>query len=48
MPDCRKGTQTVYDIQDHFAWATKYRYPVLRGETAERARGIIGLDRLRE
>jgi putative transposase len=41
MPDDRKGTHTVYDIQYHFVWVTKYRYPVLRGETAERARDII-------
>ena len=26
MPDYRKGTHTVYDIQYHFVWVTKYRY----------------------
>ena len=31
MPDYRKGTHTVYDIQYHFVWVTKYRYQVLRG-----------------
>ncbi len=41
MPEYRKGTHTVYDIQYHFVWVTKYRYQVLRGETAERARDII-------
>ena len=41
MPDYRKGAHTVYDIQYHFVWVTKYRYQVLRGETAERAREII-------
>src|SRR6266702_1235745 len=41
MPDYRKGTHTVYDIQYHFVWVTKYRYPILRGETAERVRDII-------
>ena len=32
---------TVTDIKYHFAWVTKYRYPVLRGEIAVRARDII-------
>src|SRR6266700_2558402 len=41
MPDYRQGTHTVYDIQYHFVGVTKYRYQVLRGETAERAREII-------
>ena len=41
MPDYRKGAHTVYDIQYHFVWVTKYRYQVLRGEMAERAREII-------
>ena len=41
MPDYRKGGHTVYDIQYHFVWATKYRYQVLRAEVAERTRDII-------
>jgi putative transposase len=41
MPEYRKGPHTVYDIQYHFVWVTKYRYQVLRGEVAERAREII-------
>ena len=41
MPDYRKGSHTVYDIQYHLVWVTKYRYQVLRGEIAERARDII-------
>ncbi len=41
MPEYRKGGHTVYDIQYHFVWATKYRYPVLRGEVAERTRDLI-------
>ena len=32
---------TVTDIKFHFVWATKYRYPVLGGEIAERARELI-------
>ena len=31
MPEYRKGAHTIYDIQYHFVWATKYRYHVLRG-----------------
>lgn len=41
MPEYRKGSHTTYDIQYHFVWATKYRYKVLRGEIAERARELI-------
>jgi putative transposase len=32
---------TVTDIKYHFAWVTKYRYPVLKGVVALRARDII-------
>lgn len=32
---------TVTDLKYHFVWATKYRYPVLRGEVAVRARDLI-------
>ena len=31
----------AYDIQYHFVWVTKYRYPVLQGEVAKRARELI-------
>ena len=41
MPEYRKGAHTVYDLQYHFVWVTKYRYKVLRGEVAERARELI-------
>jgi REP element-mobilizing transposase RayT len=41
MPEYRTGAHTVYDIQYHFVWATKYRYYVLRAEVAERARDLI-------
>ena len=30
-----------YDIKYHMAWITKYRYKVLSGEVAERARELI-------
>lgn len=41
MPEYRKGGHSVYDIQYPFVWATKYRYPVLRAEVAERTRDSI-------
>jgi putative transposase len=41
MAEYRKGAHTVYDIKYQFVWVTKYRYPVLRGEIAERARDLI-------
>jgi putative transposase len=37
----RSGGHPVYDIQYHFVWATKYRFRILRGEVAERARDVI-------
>ena len=39
--DYRKGAHTVYDIKYHVVWVTKYRYQVLKGEIAVRARDII-------
>ncbi len=37
----RKGPHTVYDVQYHFVWVTKYRYHVLKGDVAQRARELI-------
>lgn len=37
----KKGPHTVYDIQYHLVWATKYRYHILKGEVALRARELI-------
>ena len=37
----RKGSHTVYKIQYHFVWVTKYRYHVLAGEVKLRVREII-------
>jgi putative transposase len=37
----RKGPHTIYDIQYHFVWVTKYRYHVLKEEVALRTREII-------
>ena len=41
MADYRKGSHTVYDIKYHFVWISKYRYPVLRGSIAMRARELL-------
>lgn len=35
------GSHTVYDIQYHIVWTTKYRYKVLQGKIAERLRELI-------
>ena len=37
----RKGSHTVYNIQYHFVWVTKYRYHVLEEEVRLRVREII-------
>ena len=37
----RKASHTVYNIQYHFVWVTKYRYHVLAGEVKLRVREII-------
>ena len=33
--------KSVYDIKYHFVWITKYRYPVLTGAVALRARELL-------
>lgn len=37
----RKGAHVQYDIEYHIVWTTKYRYKVLEGKIAERARMLI-------
>ena len=37
----RYGSHTVFKIEYHFVWATKYRYPVLRGEVGELVRELV-------
>lgn len=37
----RKGLHTIYDIQYHFVWVTKYRYHILKEEIALRGRELI-------
>ena len=37
----REGAHTVYDLKYHLVWVTKYRYKVLVGDVAVRARDLI-------
>jgi len=41
MVEYRSGSHTRYDIKYHLVWITKYRYQVLRGDVALRARELI-------
>jgi putative transposase len=41
MVECRKSAHAAFDIKYHVVWITKYRYKVLRGRVAERARDLI-------
>jgi putative transposase len=37
----RKGSHSTYDLRYHIVFCTKYRYRVLTGQVATRAREII-------
>ena len=39
--DYRYGSHTIYNIEYHFVWVTKYRYKVLEGEIGLRVRDFI-------
>jgi len=41
MAEYRHSAHAVWDIKYHLVWITKYRYKVLRGDVAERARDLI-------
>ena len=41
MVEYQRGSHTLHDIKYHLVWITKYRYHVLRGAVAERARDVI-------
>ena len=41
MVEYRRSAHAVFDIKYHVVWITKYRYKVLRGRVAERARDLI-------
>jgi putative transposase len=37
----RYGSHTIYNIEYHFVWVTKYRYKVLMGEIGVRVRDLV-------
>ncbi len=37
----RKNTHTIFRIEVHLVWVTKYRYKVLTGDIAERTRELV-------
>lgn len=39
--DYRYDSHTVFQIEYHFVWVTKYRYKVLTGEVALRVRELV-------
>jgi putative transposase len=41
MAEYRRSAHAVFDIKYHVVWIVKYRYKVLRGRLAERARDLI-------
>ena len=41
MDKYQHGSHTRYSIKLHFVWITKYRYKILNGDVAGRAREII-------
>ena len=41
MVEYRRSAHGVFDIKYHIVWITKYRYKVLTGRIAERARDLI-------
>lgn len=41
MSKYRRGAHTIYEIKYHLVWVTKYRYRVLTGEVAHRARELV-------
>jgi hypothetical protein len=40
MAEYRHSGHAVCDLKYHLMWITKYRYKILRGEVAERARDL--------
>ena len=41
MAEYRHSAHATYDCKYHVIWITKYRYKILRGRIAERARDVI-------
>jgi putative transposase len=40
MAEYRRSAHAVVDVKYHIVWITKYRYKVLKGRVAERARDL--------
>jgi putative transposase len=41
MVEYRTSGHAIFDLRYHVVWITKYRYKILRGRVAERARDLI-------
>ena len=41
MAEYRHSAHAILDLKYHVIWCTKYRYKILRGRVAERARDLI-------
>ena len=41
MAEYRHSADATFDLKYHVIWITKYRYKILRGRIAERARDVI-------
>src|SRR5271170_3147278 len=41
MVEYRKSAHAIFDLKYHIVWITKYRYKILTGRVAERARDLI-------
>jgi putative transposase len=41
MAEYRRSAHAVFDLKYHVVWITKYRYKILKGRIAERARDLI-------
>jgi len=41
MMDYRYGSHTVFNIEYHFVWVTKYRYHILKGDVVLRVRELV-------
>ena len=39
--ESRYGSHTVFDIEYHFVWVTKYRYHMLQGDVGLRVRELV-------
>ncbi len=39
--DYRYGSHTVFRLEYHFVWVTKYRYQTLQGDVALRVRELV-------